>query len=132
MKFYSRYTIVFISFTLSACQFLETFEKPEGVAVQVANSHSEEFAKYNKNLPKTSVIKPKVTESKTTTQRINTTACQDPDDWYLDGYRVGKSFAHQKAQMLQQRLNYCHYNGTNIPSHFKTNWQRGFNIGKMR
>ncbi|STY61029.1 Uncharacterised protein [Mannheimia haemolytica] len=34
------------------------------------------------------------------TKRINTMACQDNDDWYLDGYRVGKSFReHQQKNV---------------------------------
>ncbi|QLB21453.1 hypothetical protein A6B43_07925 [Vespertiliibacter pulmonis] len=73
--------------------------------------------------------KPKDTNSshKTATRRINTTECQDSDDWYLDGYRVGKSFTQQKTQMLQNRMNFCHI--SQLPNHFKQNWERGFTVG---
>lgn len=115
---------------LSGCQFLEKFEKPEGVAVKVVDSHGEEYAKYTKKAPKPAPTPKVAKQEKPTTKRINTTACQDSDDWYLDGYRVGKSFSAQKQQMLQQRLNYCHYSSSNVPTQFKTNWQRGFNVGR--
>lgn len=72
----------------------------------------------------------KNTPNKTTTvstQRINTTECRDADDWYLDGFRVGRSFYSQKAQMLQQRMNFCRL--TQLPHAFKQNWERGFAIG---
>lgn len=61
------------------------------------------------------------------TRRINTTECKDTDDWYLDGYRVGKSFSKEKTQMLQQRMHFCQI--SQLPSHFKQNWERGFTIG---
>lgn len=71
------------------------------------------------------------TNHKTTTtvtnKRINTTQCTDLDDWYLDGYRVGRSFANQKTQMLQQRMRYCQL--TALPPHVKNHWERGFAIG---
>ncbi|KAE9539098.1 hypothetical protein HT665_02195 [Ursidibacter maritimus] len=63
------------------------------------------------------------------TKRINTTDCKDSDDWYLDGYRVGKSFTQQKNEMFNQRVNYCQFSIKQLPSHFKSNWERGFNIG---
>ncbi len=28
-------------------------------------------------------------------KRLNTTVCHDKDDWYLDGYRVGKDFQEE-------------------------------------
>lgn len=62
-------------------------------------------------------------------KRINTTECKDADDWYLDGYRVGKSFSAQKTEMLQQRANYCRYTVNKLPSQFKRNWEKGFTIG---
>lgn len=61
------------------------------------------------------------------TQRINTTQCRDADDWYLDGYRVGRSFNSQRNQMLQQRMNFCQL--SQLPSQFRSNWERGFAIG---
>ncbi|MDO4698818.1 MAG: hypothetical protein Q4A60_09150 [Pasteurellaceae bacterium] len=67
------------------------------------------------------------TTTTVTNKRINTTQCTDLDDWYLDGYRVGRSFSAQKAQMLQQRMSYCQL--TQLPTHFKNNWERGYTIG---
>lgn len=63
-------------------------------------------------------------------KRINTTQCNDSDDWYIDGYRVGKSFSNQKTEMLQKRLSQCGYSTRNLPSKFKTEWERGFQKGK--
>lgn len=63
------------------------------------------------------------------TKRINTTECGDLDDWYLDGYRVGKSFTSQKSQMFYQRLSYCQLTSVNIPHSFKASWDRGFAVG---
>lgn len=62
------------------------------------------------------------------TRRINTTQCADRDDWYLDGYRVGKSFTAQKSAMLQQRLDFCR--GQSLPSGYQESWQRGYDVGK--
>ncbi|MCK3654354.1 hypothetical protein A4G19_00790 [Pasteurellaceae bacterium Macca] len=62
-------------------------------------------------------------------RRINTTECQDKDDWYLDGYRVGKSFKTEKESMLTQRSQYCGYTTKSLPKSFKNMWEKGFNIG---
>ncbi|MDU5823262.1 MAG: hypothetical protein E6Z67_08505 [Haemophilus parainfluenzae] len=40
-------------------------------------------------------------------KRLNTTVCHDKDDWYLDGYRVGKDFQAQSQSQLNKRINYC-------------------------
>ncbi|MDD0822953.1 hypothetical protein PTQ27_00485 [Mannheimia sp. AT1] len=64
-----------------------------------------------------------------TTKRINTTQCKDSDDWYLDGYRVGKSFRSEKQKMLQQRSTYCGYTLSRLPSKYRKNWEQGFRIG---
>ena len=66
------------------------------------------------------------------TKRINTTECQDSDDWYLDGYRVGKSFSTQKTQMLHQRIGYCQLSLKTLPKQFKLNWERGFTVGNHK
>lgn len=58
--------------------------------------------------------------------RINTTACNDLDDWYLDGFRVGKSFRSQRNVMFQQRVAYCKGSG---PLGYQKNWERGFQVG---
>lgn len=63
-------------------------------------------------------------------KRINTTQCQDSDDWYIDGYRVGKSFANQKQKMFQSRLNQCNYSTKSIPTYFVEEWERGFQKGR--
>lgn len=62
-------------------------------------------------------------------KRINTTECKDSDDWYLDGYRVGKSFAKQKQTMLENRMTYCHFTAQTLPKSYKQNWETGFNVG---
>lgn len=59
-------------------------------------------------------------------KRINTTACNDLDDWYLDGFRVGKSFRSQRNSMFQQRVAYCKGSG---PIGYQKNWERGFQVG---
>ena len=38
-------------------------------------------------------------------QRIDTTQCNDLDDWYLDGFRDRKSFRSQKQRMFQNASN---------------------------
>ena len=42
-------------------------------------------------------------------KRLNTTVCHDKDDWYLDGYRVGKDFQAQSQSQLNKRIKtiYC-------------------------
>ncbi|OOH92119.1 hypothetical protein BMT54_00925 [Pasteurellaceae bacterium 15-036681] len=64
-----------------------------------------------------------------TEKRINTTECGDADDWYLDGYRVGRSFTDQKNQMFEQRVNYCNNAKEKLPQNFKANWETGFRVG---
>lgn len=63
------------------------------------------------------------------TKRIDTTQCHDNDDWYLDGYRVGKSFKSQKQAMFTQRVVACGYQPQSLPAAYQQQWQRGFNIG---
>ena len=36
-------------------------------------------------------------------KRLNTTVCHDKDDWYLDGYRVGKDFQAQSQSQLKNK-----------------------------
>lgn len=115
---------------LLGCEFLKTYDKPVGTTVKAVNSHSQEYQKYNKAAPKMKSVPNVRKENKVYTKRINTTECQDSDDWYLDGYRVGKSFKTQKQEMLQQRASYCGYTLKSLPTKFKANWERGFNIGK--
>ncbi|MDH2997923.1 hypothetical protein A1D22_01070 [Pasteurellaceae bacterium LFhippo2] len=74
----------------------------------------------------------KVSYSSTATEkRINTTECNDSDDWYLDGYRVGKSFKAHKQKMFEERVTYCNY-GNKLPKQFKTNWETGFKVGTKK
>lgn len=120
---------------LSGCQtvddFLaENFKQPENKPVKVVKTHSPEYEKYTySNNRKTKSQNKAQATNKTVTKRINTTQCHDSDDWYLDGYRVGKSFSSQSHQMYQQRLNYCGYSTASLPATFKNNWQRGFKRG---
>ncbi len=73
-----------------------------------------------------------ISHNNVTHKRINTTECQDSDDWYLDGYRVGKSFSTQKTQMLHQRIGYCQLSLKTLPKQFKLNWERGFTVGNHK
>ena len=54
---------------------------------------------------------------------LNTAACHDKDDWYLDGYRVGKDFQAQSQSQLNKRINFC---GRRIPEELRTAWFNGF------
>lgn len=119
---------------LTACQaaedfFTENFKQPENKPVAVVKTHSPDYERYTKSQPQITKKTRNQTANQPTTKRINTTQCRDSDDWYIDGYRVGKSFAKQRQQMYQQRLNYCGYTLATLPNNFKTNWQRGFNQG---
>lgn len=120
---------------LSACQqvlddFSEFTKEPERVPVKVVKSHSADYERYTRNQPKVNQSTGDTnTPNKVITKRINTTQCGDSDDWYLDGFRVGKSFRTQKEAMFQQRLNYCNYHFKTMPSQFKSDWERGFRIG---
>lgn len=115
--------------------FTEGFKHdPERVPAKVAQGYSGEAqARFNKGtavgangakMPKsaTKVAKTTVVGH----QRINTTACNDLDDWYLDGFRVGKSFRSQKAEMFQKRTQYCQ---GKLPNAYQNYWENGFQIG---
>ncbi|MGC6407509.1 hypothetical protein ACNO7M_02695 [Bisgaard Taxon 45] len=66
-------------------------------------------------------------------QRMNTMACQDNDDWYLDGYRVGKSFREHQQKMLGQRTAYCEeQTGKAVPDQFRHSWNSGYQQGLKR
>lgn len=68
-----------------------------------------------------------------TEKRINTMACQDQDDWYLEGYRVGKSFRQHKQKMLAQRRSYCEQQTQQaIAKAFLTAWESGYQQGIKR
>lgn len=63
-------------------------------------------------------------------KRINTTDCNDSDDWYLDGYRVGKSFNKQKNEMFMHRMAFCEKTiHKKMPEKFKKNWLAGYKVG---
>ncbi|MGC7560663.1 hypothetical protein [Pasteurella sp. PK-2025] len=67
------------------------------------------------------------------TKRINTVSCHDHDDWYLDGYRVGKSFREHHKKMLSQRTTYCQeQSGKTISPHLLASWQNGYQQGVKR
>ncbi|QLB18806.1 hypothetical protein [Mannheimia granulomatis] len=121
---------------IAGCSTLDKWEEDMGLFSESANQHAsidkstikrERIISKLATFPTSSnqpVVNPKVT-----TKRINTTACKDSDDWYLDGYRVGKSFQTQKLRMLQQRSEYCGYNVKQLPAQYRSNWDRGFLIG---
>lgn len=123
-------TLLLISSTLlTGCKLLERFEKPQGIAVRTTESHSAEYREYITSTPRQGKQTAAKVSNRIETKRINTTECNDSDDWYLDGYRVGKSFATQKQQMFQQRVSYCRFTKTTLPTQFKQNWERGFSKG---
>lgn len=103
------------------------FDKQERKGVAVTQGYPEPKANYGTNSTKTV----KTTRTVTKNGRIDTTQCTDADDWYLDGYRVGKSFTAQKAAMYQQRLNSCQGKLAQ-PHQFQQNWEKGFNIGAKK
>ena len=110
--------------------FTEGFNHdPEREPVKVVKGYSGEAqANFNKGTAKTAKIS-KFPASKTAVighQRINTTVCNDLDDWYLDGFRVGKSFRTQKTEMFQKRTQYCQ---GKLPNAHRTYWENGYQIG---
>lgn len=62
------------------------------------------------------------------TKRLNTTDCNDADDWYLDGFRVGKTFSAYQQSLLQQRINYCQQYG-GVSDGLKSAWMQGYKKG---
>ena len=58
-------------------------------------------------------------------KRLNTIACHDRDDWYLDGYRVGKDYAEYSQSQLNQRIRYC----GGVTSAQRSAWLDGFHSG---
>lgn len=73
---------------------------------------------------------PQIIETQTQTKRINTTQCLDADDWYLDGFRVGKSFKTQKVAMYAQRVKFCQPTlKKEALKRFKQNWESGYQVG---
>lgn len=100
------------------------FFKPstQGTAVKVVKGTPEVF--YTQSQKKKM---PYPTATTVSTKRINTTECKNSDDWYLDGFRVGKSFHSQKTEMLQQRMHFCQL--SQLPQSYKQNWERGFAVG---
>lgn len=126
-------TLILYSFLLVSCsnrpmESMADLFRPTtaGQAVRVVNDSPNPYLATSVTAQKKASM-PTKTIAKVTTQRINTTQCHDNDDWYLDGYRVGKSFRAQKAEMLQNRLNYCQF--SSLPRQFKQSWERGFQVG---
>lgn len=63
-------------------------------------------------------------------KRINTVECLDNDDWYLDGYRVGKSFREHKQKLLSQRKAYCEEQTKQpVPNRFLISWENAYKRG---
>lgn len=58
-------------------------------------------------------------------KRLNTIVCQDIDDWYLDGYRVGKDFPTYRENQLSQRIQFC----GNTTSAQREAWDKGYSVG---
>lgn len=136
---FTQFTAVILgSLLLTSCATLEQWEEDLGLsAAESSNRHypadkipktKVKAEKKAKAMP-TYTATPKVVNTTVQTKRINTTDCKDSDDWYLDGYRVGKSFRTQKEQMLQQRSQYCGYSVKQLPAQHRNNWERGFRVG---
>lgn len=151
MKKFSILALVFSPLFLTACtnetqaiwdetqvmweDFSEGFRhNPERASVKVAAGYSgnaqtsfnKEEKKIGKATKKAKLAKIAKTPTIITHQRINTTACNDLDDWYLDGFRVGKSFRSQKSEMFQKRTQYCR---GNLPNAYRHYWENGYQIG---
>ncbi|WP_077581550.1 hypothetical protein [Rodentibacter caecimuris] len=62
------------------------------------------------------------------TKRLNTADCNDVDDWYLDGFRVGKTFSAYQQSLLQQRISYCQQYG-GVSNGLKSAWMQGYKKG---
>ena len=132
MTFFKTIGLSAMILTLSACSSNDfaSFEdiheifRPttSGTAVKVVKGTPQVYTPQ-----KQEKVSRKTAYTQVSTKRINTTQCKDNDDWYLDGYRVGKSFSSQKQQMLQERMSFCNMNG--LSAEFKHNWERGFAIG---
>ena len=130
--------LLFPTFFLTACthetqamweDFTEGFRhSPERTPVKVAQGYSGKAqTDFNKgNATSARITKVPATKTVVGHQRINTTACSDLDDWYLDGFRVGKSFRTQKAEMLQKRTQYCQ---GKLPNAYRSYWENGYQIG---
>lgn len=58
-------------------------------------------------------------------KRLNTIACHDRDDWYLDGYRVGKDFPEYSQSQLAQRVQFC----GSLSQAQRSTWLDGFEAG---
>ena len=61
-------------------------------------------------------------------KRLNTADCHDVDDWYLDGFRVGKTLSAYQKSLLHQRVNYCQQYG-GVPNALKSAWLQGYKKG---
>ena len=113
--------------------FTEGFRhNPERKPTRVAQGYSgESQASFNKGNTISGNVRhhKQIVRTKTTMighQRIDTTQCNDLDDWYLDGFRVGKSFRSQKTEMFQKRIQYCQ---GKLPNAHRTYWENGYQIG---
>lgn len=61
-------------------------------------------------------------------KRLNTADCNDVDDWYLDGFRVGKTHSAYHQSLFQQRVSYCQQYG-GVSNGFKSAWMQGYKKG---
>lgn len=151
MKKLRMVLLLALPFSLSACgnADLDTvledlgnldklFKPEERQGVRVTKGYSQpEFQSYEtvsnkkgKDNQRNRNSKEKMPQTTTVvTKRLNTAQCTEPDDWYLDGYRVGKSFTAQKNMMYEQRVNYCRGQISNVHQ-YRQNWESGFRYGK--
>ncbi|BFU60011.1 MULTISPECIES: hypothetical protein [Rodentibacter] len=60
-------------------------------------------------------------------KRLNIAACNDIDDWYLDGFGVGQKHAAYKQKILAQRIAYC---GETNKAAIQA-WEDGFKKGTV-
>lgn len=64
-------------------------------------------------------------------KRLNTADCKDLDDWYLDGFRVGKTHRAAGKSLLTQRIHYCE-SQTTVSNQMKATWNEGFGKSQPR
>ena len=93
-----------------------------GVLGLVSCSQSEHAGRHGKSSP---------FDINGVSKRLNTADCQDVDDWYLDGFRVGKTFNPYHQKLFQQRVSYCQQYGE-VSDKVKLSWMDGYKKGAPR
>jgi uncharacterized lipoprotein PM1897 len=58
-------------------------------------------------------------------KRLNTAACADKDDWYLDGYTVTQKHPQYKEKLLKQRIDFCTQKDGSVSEELIQEWHVG-------